>query len=70
MPIRCLKLDTGKRCDEIYEYLGRFKNLHITGRSGMFRYYNMHHAIESGIKTAERIIKKMQDTRCRMQDKE
>ncbi len=49
-----------ERCDEIYEYLGRFKNLHITGRSGMFRYYNMDHAIESGIKTAERIIKKRQ----------
>ena len=47
-----------ERCDEIYEYLGRFKNLHITGRSGMFRYYNMDHAIESGIKTAERIIKR------------
>lgn len=51
-----------ERCDEIYEYLGRFKNLHITGRSGMFRYYNMDHAIESGIKTAEKIIKNMQDT--------
>jgi len=48
-------------CDEIYNYLGKFKNLHITGRSGMFRYYNMDHAIESGIKTAEKIIKKMQD---------
>ena len=68
-----------ERCDEIYEYLGRFKNLHITGRSGMFRYYNMDHAIESGIKTAERIIKKMRDTvssgdlprrGCRIQDKE
>ena len=47
-----------ERCDEIYEYLGRFKNLHITGRSGMFRYYNMDHAIKSGIKTAERIIKR------------
>ncbi|OGW58505.1 MAG: hypothetical protein A2Z09_03485 [Nitrospirae bacterium RBG_16_43_8] len=46
-----------ERCDEIYDYLGRFKNLDITGRSGMFRYYNMDHAIESGIKTAERIIK-------------
>lgn len=57
-----------ERCDEIYEYLGRFKNLHITGRSGMFRYYNMDHAIESGIKRAERIIKKMQDTGCRIQD--
>jgi len=54
-----------ERCDEIYEYLGGFKNLHITGRSGMFRYYNMDHAIESGIKTAKKIIKK-----CRIQDEE
>jgi protoporphyrinogen oxidase len=46
-----------ERCDEIYEYLGRFRNLHITGRIGMFRYYNMDHAIESGIKTAKKIIK-------------
>ena len=52
------KVGYKERCDEIYEYLGRFKNLHITGRSGMFRYYNMDHAIESGIKTAERIIKR------------
>jgi protoporphyrinogen oxidase len=52
------KVGYKENCDEIYEYLGRFKNLHITGRSGMFRYYNMDHAIESGIKTAEKIIKK------------
>jgi len=45
-------------CDEIYDYLGRFRNLHIAGRSGMFRYYNMDHAIESGIEAAEEIIKK------------
>jgi len=45
-------------CDGIYDYLGRFRNLHIAGRSGMFRYYNMDHAIESGIETAEAIIKK------------
>ena len=44
-------------CDKVYDYLGRFKNLHIAGRSGMFRYYNMDHAIESGISTAENIIK-------------
>ncbi len=47
-----------KHCDEIYAYLSRFKNLHIAGRTGMFRYYNMDHAIESGIKSAEKIIKK------------
>ncbi len=40
-------------CDGIYDYLGRFGNLHLAGRSGMFRYYNMDHAIESGIRTAE-----------------
>jgi len=45
-------------CDEMYDYLDRFKNLHIAGRSGMFRYYNMDHAIESGIETAEKIINK------------
>ena len=46
-------------CDEIYDYLDRFENLHLAGRSGMFRYYNMDHAIESGINTAEAIIKKV-----------
>jgi len=47
-----------KPCADIYNYLGGFKNLHIAGRSGMFRYYNMDHAIESGIETAEKIIEK------------
>lgn len=56
-----------ERCDKIYEYLSRFKNLHITGRSGMFRYYNMDHAIESGIKTAERIIKRRTNTDIELQ---
>lgn len=45
-------------CDELYDYLGRFENLHIAGRSGMFRYYNMDHAIESGITTAGKILGK------------
>ena len=45
-------------CDKLYNYLGRFENLHIAGRAGMFRYYNMDHAIESGISTAAKIIEK------------
>jgi protoporphyrinogen oxidase len=45
-------------CDELYGYLERFGNLHIAGRGGMFRYYNMDHAIESGIRTAEKILEK------------
>jgi UDP-galactopyranose mutase len=48
-------------CDTLYGYLSKFKNLHIAGRSGMFRYYNMDHAIESGIATAEKIIEKSKD---------
>ncbi|NJD56369.1 MAG: FAD-dependent oxidoreductase [Nitrospirae bacterium] len=46
-------------CNELYEYLSRFANLHISGRSGMFRYYNMDHAIESGIKAAESVMGKV-----------
>jgi protoporphyrinogen oxidase len=47
-----------KHADALLDYLGRFSNLHIAGRSGMFRYYNMDVAIQSGIETAERIIQK------------
>ncbi|MEW6409505.1 MAG: FAD-dependent oxidoreductase [Nitrospirota bacterium] len=43
--------------DKVLDYLSRFKNLYITGRGGMFKYYNMDHAIESGIEAAKRIIK-------------
>lgn len=48
-------------CDEIYAYLRRFENLHIAGRAGMFRYYNMDHAIASGIHSAEMIMRKITD---------
>lgn len=43
---------------KVLEYLKNFRNLHIIGRSGMFRYYNMDHAMESGIEVAENILKK------------
>ncbi len=43
--------------DIVQEYLRQFNNLHISGRSGMFRYYNMDVAIRSGIETAEKVIK-------------
>ncbi|GBE02042.1 MAG TPA: FAD-dependent oxidoreductase [Nitrospirae bacterium] len=42
---------------KILRYLQNFKNLHIIGRSGMFRYYNMDHAMESGIEVAEHILR-------------
>jgi protoporphyrinogen oxidase len=42
---------------KILDYLKNFENLHIVGRTGMFRYYNMDVAIESGIETAEEILR-------------
>ncbi len=48
-------------CKELYAYLGRFRNLIIAGRSGMFRYYNMDHAIESGIRAAEAVMGREMD---------
>ncbi|MEE9591698.1 MAG: FAD-dependent oxidoreductase, partial [Thermodesulfobacteriota bacterium] len=43
---------------KILKYLKRFKNLHIIGRGGMFKYYNMDHAMESGINVAEDILRR------------
>ncbi len=48
-------------CKELYAYLGRFRNLIIAGRSGMFRYYNMDHAIASGIRAAEAVMGREMD---------
>jgi protoporphyrinogen oxidase len=45
-------------CKTVYDYLSLFSNLHLAGRTGMFRYYNMDHAIESGLDTADFIIRK------------
>ncbi len=45
----------------IHDYLERFENLHISGRSGMLRYYNMDVAIRSGIETAEKVLGKFRD---------
>jgi protoporphyrinogen oxidase len=42
----------------IDRYLGRFHNLHPIGRGGLFRYYNMDHAIESGLEAARKVLGK------------
>ncbi|MDO8283019.1 MAG: FAD-dependent oxidoreductase [Thermodesulfovibrionia bacterium] len=47
-----------KHYKKLIDYLDNFKNLHITGRNGKFRYYNMDHTMESGIDVAERMIGK------------
>ncbi len=46
-----------KHLDVVYDYLARFTNLHVAGRAGMFKYYNMDHAITSGMNVAEKILK-------------
>ncbi|MBF0505737.1 MAG: FAD-dependent oxidoreductase [Nitrospirae bacterium] len=48
-----------EQCKLLCDYLSAFRNLHIAGRVGMFRYYNMDHAIESGFNTAEAVITSM-----------
>jgi len=46
-----------KYYSKILRYLENFRNLHITGRTGRFKYYNMDRAIESGIEAAEDVLK-------------
>lgn len=46
------------RCDTLLAYLDRFPNLHLAGRGGMFRYYNMDAAIESGLSAAETVLQR------------
>ncbi len=48
---------------KVIEYLNNFKNLHIMGRTGMFKYYNMDRAIESGMEVAEDILIKHSRTK-------
>lgn len=47
-----------KHAEVLLDYLDGFSNLHIAGRSGMFRYYNMDVAIRSGRETAEEVIRR------------
>lgn len=46
-------------CDELYAYLDGFTNLHAAGRLGKFRYYNMDHAIRSGMDAAMKVIERI-----------
>ncbi|MEW6220059.1 MAG: FAD-dependent oxidoreductase [Thermodesulfobacteriota bacterium] len=43
-------------CDQILDYLAGFANLQVVGRGGLFRYYNMDHALASGMAAAEAIL--------------
>jgi protoporphyrinogen oxidase len=50
-----------EQCQVICGYLSAFRNLHLAGRSGMFRYYNMDIAIESGLRAADWVINNAAD---------
>jgi protoporphyrinogen oxidase len=47
-----------EHAEAVLQYFDGFENLHVAGRSGMFRYYNMDGALRSGMETAERILHK------------
>jgi len=57
-------------CNELHDYLGQFKNLYVAGRSGMFRYYNMDHAIQSGIDAADAVMGREMDQHEKTEEKE
>ena len=48
------------RCEaavaEINRYLGRFRNLHLTGRSGRFVYGWIHNMMRFGLETVDQIV--------------
>ncbi len=56
--------DRRKICD----YLGSFKNLRVIGRGGMFQYFNMDHAMESGIAAADEIMARSTKSRGRRRE--
>ncbi len=41
-----------QHCEHIQDYLDQFDNLHVAGRGGTFSYYNMDHAMRSGMDIA------------------
>ena len=45
-----------KHVQKLFEWLDGFENLRVAGRSGMFQYYNMDHAIASGFEVADAIM--------------
>jgi len=45
----------------IYDYLGKFGNLQLIGRSGMYRYNNMDHSILTGFLAAKNILGEKHD---------
>jgi len=51
-----LEVGYRRHYEVILDYLSRFENLQLVGRTGMFRYHNMDHAMETGIKAARNLM--------------
>ncbi|MDF1577389.1 MAG: FAD-dependent oxidoreductase [Desulfobulbales bacterium] len=51
-------VDYQKHLRVVTDWLGRFENLHLIGRSGRYSYLNMDHAMESGIEAAEKVLQR------------
>ena len=45
-------------CRTINRYLETFENLYTAGRGGMFRYYNMDHAMQAGFDAAHSVLQR------------
>ncbi len=56
-----LEVNYRKNYEKLLAYLDRFENLQLVGRTGMFRYHNIDHAMETGIKAAENLLGKLHD---------
>jgi protoporphyrinogen oxidase len=56
-----LEVGYRQKYDKIIGYLRKFENLQVIGRGGMFKYHNMDHAIETGIKAAENLLGREHD---------
>ncbi|MBU0480541.1 MAG: FAD-dependent oxidoreductase [Proteobacteria bacterium] len=51
-------VDYQKHLRVVTDWLERFENLHLIGRSGRYSYLNMDHAMESGIKAAGKVLQR------------
>lgn len=49
-------LEYSEKTARIYEYLGGFEGLHISGRGGIFRYNNADHSIEMGLMLGQKLL--------------
>ena len=52
-----------QHCKTINDYLSTFDNLYTAGRGGMFRYYNMDHAMQAGFDVAKSVLLQQEEAK-------